>query len=1038
MRGRFSGPWVPVIWLACAVPVTAQTTGMIEGTVRDPSGAVVTGVSLRVTETATSAARAVTSDSSGYYQALRLPPGTYEVAVSHPGFRGQARQGIDLGAGSTARVDFTLQLGEARDRVVVVADAAPVNVNGAAWGGSVRRQELESLPLNGRDVFELSSQEPEVNLVRTALRDVLRGPGLKFAAKGARPNQNSFLLDGIQINDSSSSVAASASGSALGIEGIREVRVVTSPFSAEYGRAAGVVFTAVSKSGSNEFHGSLYEFLRRSALDARNFFDNPAEPMPPLRRHQFGGLLSGPVRRNKLFFLANYEAIRETLTQTVRPGVPTPQARQGVLPGPGDGTRTVAVSPAIRPYLDLYPLPNGRDFGGGTAEFVNQSVRETREDYLAGKLDLLASPTLRLAARYTFDDGSQEVPDALRIWRFSTTTRHQFLHFEAPHLVSSRTIHTVRAGFSRTRNGEFSQTRTDIPASLSFVPGQPLGSMLVTGLADFGGNGATMRPRQNVLNDFQFNDDLIQSRGRHTIRMGGAFDRLRYNQASEFAAIGQYTFTSLAAFMEARPRSGFLMLPGSDGRRGWRQNQLFAYVQEEFRAGPRLSVSLGLRYESASTPSEANGKVATLRDPARDAAVTLGGPVYRNPSAGNFAPRASLAVDPFGSGRTVLRAGAGAFFDLIGSRELLVAGNRMPPFYSRPLVTRPSFPDLLAAARSSAAPSTIDTLDYYLEQPYVAQFQLSLERQLGSTTVARVGYTGTRGAHLIGFIGNVNTTRPQFLPGGRVFFPADHPRINPALSDISLRRSQFNSFYHGLWVGLERRWRGNLALHWNYTWSKCIDETSSSMTTDYDNTDNMPTVFNYRQNRGPASFDLRHVFSATLSYRLPSWRASAAGRLLGGWELHALTKLQTGYPFAPSVGFDRARLLPSRADLGQRPDFIGKPGDRIILGDPARYFDPLAFGLPEAGFLGNLGRGTLIGPGLFALNASLHKSLWQTERHSLRLRLETFNLTNHPNFKTPSGLALFDSTLARLGTAGRITETSTTSRQVQLALKWVF
>jgi hypothetical protein len=483
---------------------------------------------------------------------------------------------------------------------------------------------------------------------------------------------------------------------------------------------------------------------------------------------------------------------------------------------------------------------------------------------------------------------------------------------------------------------------------------------------------------------------------------------------------------------------GDVMVPGSDSTRGWRQSQFFAYAQEEYRASANWSLSLGVRYEFSATPSEVNGKVATLHDPARDTAITVGGPLYRNPSARNLAPRLSLAWDPIGSGRTVVRAGFGIFFDLIGSRDLLVGGVRMPPFFNRITIQRPAFPNLLEAARTGAPGDALDALDYYLHQPYVGQVQVMLERQVGSAWVARAGYTGTRGVHLIGFLGNVNTTRPQILPDGRLFMPPDAPRVNPAFGQIALRRTQFDSFYHGFSAALERKWRAGFGFSTNYVWSKSIDESSSATSTDFTPSDSFPTVFNYRQNRGLSDFDLRHVLNASLSYRLPARRPGALGELLGGWELFALAKLQTGHPFAPWVGFDRARLLSSRGDLGQRPDFIGTPGQRLVLGDPAQYFDPLAFGLPEAGFLGNLGRGTLIGPGLFAADAALHKTIWNTEHQSLRLRLETFNLPNHPSFKPPSGLALFDSSLGRLGAAGRITETSTTSRQVQLALKWVF
>ena len=1020
------------------VRLAAQVTGTIEGTLTDPSGAGVPGASLQLVETHTASARALETDQTGRYQAVRLLPGAYELTISRPGFREQVRGGIVLAAGSVVRVDLGLQLGEARERIVVTGDAGPVDANPSEWGSSVRQREMENLPVAGRDVFELASHRLGVTQAGTADRGILKGAGLKLSVNGMRPSQNAFVLDGLAINDASQSVAASAAGQHLGIEGIQEVRVITSPFSAEYGRAAGAVFTAVSSSGTNQWHGSVVEYLRHDALDARNFFDDPEEPRPPLRRNQFGGLLSGPVLRNRLFQSVNYEAIRQTLTQTVRPTVPRETARQGTLPVAGGGTRTVAVAAQVRPYLDLYPLPNGRDFGDGTAEYVNQSEERTREDYAAAKLDWLPSPSIRFATRYTFDDSDRGAPDPIRLWRFTTVGRNQFAYNEFQHLVSPRTTYTLRAAFSRTRSGELGEVRAGIPASLSFVPGRPLGSIVVTGLADIGGQSARLRPRALFLNDHQFNGDSLFIRGRHTLRAGAGIDYIRFNQIADQSSMGNYQFSSLADLLQASPLNCDVLAPGSDIARSWRQSRFYAFVQDEYRAASRLVLSLGLRYETSSTPTEVHGRVATLRDPFHDTAVTLGGPIYRNPSTRNFAPRLSLAWDPFGAGKTVVRAGSGLFFDLLSTRDLLVAGVRLPPFYRRVTATRPSFPNLLASVASVSPQLLVDGLAFYLQQPYVAQWQFSVEKQLGSDAVARLGYSGSRGIHLLGNQLNINTTRPTILPDGRFFFPPDTPRINPAWGQIGWRGSRYNSFYHALLASFERRWRGGLAFQGNYAWGKSIDENSSSITSDFDSPDSVPTVFHYRLNRGRSDFNLDHVFNAQLSWQLPGRRPGLAGKVLRNWEVHILAQAASGFAFAPTVGLDRLRLQGARTDLGQRPDLIAAPGARIILGDPSQYFNPLVFGLPEAGIYGNLGRNTLTGPGLFSLDAGLHRTIWKTERHSVRLRLEVFNLPNHPNFKAPSGLSLFDSSLQRLGTAGRITDTATSARQMQIALRWAF
>lgn len=1016
-----------------ALAAFAQSDASLEGTVTDPQHRVVPGVAVVVTEVGTGAVRRAVTDARGRYAAPALVPGRYEVAIEHSGFRPVLASGIELNSGRTGLWNVQLELGVETEAVEVVADLPLISANAADWGGLVPEGNLRELPLNGRDLFELSALEPGATLPASARTGLAQGIGRQISVLGARPNQNSFQLDGVYVNDAASASPASAAGNMLGLEMVREVHLVTNPYSAEYGRSAGGVFTAVSRSGGGQFHGSAYEYLRNNALDARNYFDSPAAGAPPLRRNHFGILFGGPLVRDKAFFLANYEALRERRTRTVRPAVPTSEARLGRLPD-----AEIEVAPQVRPYLDLYPAPNGRDFGDGTAASVRQVGDRVDESFASGKLDFLLDPSTRLAARYTFDDAASRAPDAMDLWVFGLDSSDHFLHTQLQRVHSASTLSTWRAAFSRVDN--FENSATTVPGELSFVSGQPMGSITVNGLGNMGGFQARARPRRFILESYQLGTAWVRMSGRRTWRVGGGYDRVRFNQRSDLSAVGSYTFDSLALLLQARPRIAEVMQPGSDTVRGWRYNQYSAFAQHEFRIHERLSLNLGVRYEAVSTPTEVNGKIAVLRDFVNDPATTLGGPLWRNPSKDNVAPRGSVAWSLTEDSRTVLRIGGGVFFDLLGSRELTIAGVRTPPLFNRILVFgRPGFPDILRAAEGRNPSTSMDGLDYNLNQPYLARWQVNLERQLSRGTVARLGYSGTRGVHLFGQLISANSPIPEVQPDGRYFFPAGSPYVNPAFSRIGLRRSQFNSFYQGLTLSLGTRLADRLSVRGKYTWSRSIDETSNHTFNDFVASDQVPTVWNYRANRGLSDFDQSHVFAASFSWS--PWRgsSSALGTAFGGWEVHGMAQAMAGTPFAPRVGFDRARLRPGFGDVGQRPDLAGgRAAGDIVLGDPGRYFDPLAFELPEAGYLGNLGRGTLRGPGIFAVDLALHKALYTGERHSVELRGEAFNLTNRPNFQVPSGRALFTSSGGRIGSAGRITSTSTPSRQVQLAVRWEF
>ena len=1013
----------------------AQLTGSIEGVVTDPSGQGVPGAAMRVTEINTNSERRIETGENGSYRAARLPPGRYRIDVQATGFEPARTEGLDLTAGLTLRADVPLHIGVARQSVLVTAETSTVDSSSAGWGSSINQRQLDSLPLNGRDVLDLAAQQPGVTTPAAATQEIDTGLGVHVAINGNRPSENAFRLDGIYIDDATGSAPASAAGNLLGLDTIAELRLVTSPFSAEYGRTDGGVVTAVSKSGTNEFHGGAWEYLRNSAMDAKNYFDGPGK-IPALRLNQFGGVLDGPLLHNRLFFLTDYEGIRSATDTTQILTTPDADAREGLLPVNGV-LKSVPIAPAVLPYLALFPLPNGPDVGDGIGEYIAGQPTSTREDYAVGKVDFIASDRLRFGTRYTFDDSNSTTGDPFRIWTFGNQSHYNLVQTTAQYVQSPDLIHDFRAAFSEIYNGA-----TEVPAAstanLAFVPGAQLGAVSVVGLSDLGGDTESEEPRHYNVADGQASYSAEKVIGASSVSFGSSYDRILLGEDENLDRNGFYQFSSLQSFLDAHPSRLQVMEPGTDALRHWAYNEFAAFVQDNWRIGRRLSVGLGVRYETAGTPVERNGKVATLPNPLADSSVTVGGPLWKNPSKLNFAPRASLAWDPFGSGRTVIRLGGGIFYDLLGTRELNLAGMFMPPFFERYTFSRNApFPDALQALTGAGNPApSANVLPYSPSQPYVAQYQFFLQRDVGHGIIAEAGYAGSRGIHLVGYINNINTTTPEFLPNGQVYFPAGAPPINPAFSNISIHTTNFDSHYNSLNADARTTLGSRLHVQGKFAWSHSIDDDSVAMHSDSYNAENVPTVFDYAANRGSSDFDCRLVFAANFVWDIPGMRSRAANAVLGGWSLSGLMQAQSGNPFNPTVGFDNAHLLGS-GDSGQRPNYLPISGP-IITGNPADYFNPLAFTLPPSGYLGDLGRNVFTGPGLVMVSLALERDFLRSEKRALRIRGDVFNIANHPNFQIPSGIELFNSTGARLGTAGQITATTTSSRQIQLSARYTF
>lgn len=858
------------------------------------------------------------------------------------------------------------------------------------------------------------------------------GACTKLVANGSRPSQNSFLLDGSDINDATNATPGSAAGGLLGVDTLQEFRVFTNSYSAAYGRSAGGVISAVTKSGTNRLHGSVFEFIRNSAVDAKNFFDSHTAPIPAFKRNQFGAEADGPIARDKTFFMASYEGLRQRLGVTSIAVVPDANARLGILPN----QPPVTVHSAVPAYLSLVPLPNGPSFSDGTGQFINAASQSTHENFAVTRIDHRFSDKTYLFARYTYDGAISSVPDSLNLTTANSSSRNQYLTAEVTHIFNERLLHTFRISFNKSLTKSFPSYQRSLDPSLSFLPGAPLGQISITGLFSVGPS----RFGPSFLNTklFQFSDNVTYTRGKHSLSMGGDYRFYHLPAEQVQSPYGFYQFSSLANFLQARPSSVELTLPTSQLVRNWRQSMTAAYLQDEIRLGRKFTLNAGLRYERVSEPDEEHGLLSNLRD-LHDRQATVGR-LFVNPSNLNIAPRVGLAWDPFGDGKTSIRSGFGVFYSELWSDFYYNAGNRQPPFYTLGSISNPVFPNAYSLINSPMfVLGRQDVVQYRPESPYEMQFNFTAQRQLASASVLTVGYTGERGIHLPRLIDG-NQAQPT-ISGGRFFFPPNSPVQNLNFTGIRYKQTAGRAYYNALQVALEQRVRKGLLLHLNYTFSRNIDTGSLEITQGTDN-DLPQNPYSLKAERGLTNYDVRHYFVAYWSWELPS--VPGPKWLGAGWRWNTITTLASGNPFSAVISFDGAGARFQSGTSPQRPDRAPGSSNNPILGGPDRYFDPNAFSLPDAGFYGQLGRNTLIGPGLAKIDSSLNKHFQMTEHLGMELRVEAFNLFNHPNFSIPSQRAVFSGVNAttgqgnRVASAGLITTTQTSSRQLQLGMKIIF
>jgi hypothetical protein len=1086
-RVAFSAQLGLLVLLAAGTALAQTTTGTISGTVKDSSGLVLPNAQIEVLNQDTGITRAMQSDAAGRYSAVLLPLGNYKVTAQVQGFQTEARDGIVLTVGREAVVDLTMSVGSTTSTVEVHAEATLINTTSAEIQGLVSGEQIRELPLNGRSYNDLALLNPGVIYNNKTGGSSSDGYGVRMSVNGARANNNLFLIDGTMTNDTSQT-AGTVNADSLGVEGIREFVILTHNYSAEFGHSAGGVVNAVTRSGTNQFHGSLYEFLRNSAVDARDFFQTG--PVAPFRRNQFGGAIGGPVKKDKLFFFSNYEGFRQSLAiPSPASSVPNADARKGNIPcaitnlpcNASTGFAHVVISPTQQKYLNLYPLPNGPDNGDGTGVFNFNAKQPIVENYNMERVDLHISDKDNFYARYIYDPSNRlRFTANIGFWSTQDNANNYFSQIGETHIFSPNAVNDFRAAFNRTFRGTTIGPVNPLVASLitpdmSFVPGLPLGRMPNSVLPTLGNLNAT--PAINLQNLFEEGDTFTLVHGRHSFKFGFDLQRIQVNQFSGGGTRVSWTFGQAAgvgglqSFLAGQPSSldaGTVIGTTSLGTLslqnfGWRQWLPSWFIQDDWKVTSRLTLNLGLRHEFYTDLREVNGHSGTLVN-LTDTASTIGLPFHT--AKMNFAPRFGLAWDPTGSGKTAIRFGLGIYFNQVSRQEAGASDYQFSATYSFNCnwtdATKPNlcatYP-LAPASPPLSSSKTESIVQNPLPTPTIIQYGLDIQRQLTATMTLRVGYVGWYGYHLTRYL-EADTRMVNPATG---LFSSSAPTLNPGFSSIPEIRADTVANYNALQADFQKALSTGLTFRTSYTYSKALAEADSTQNRISDNTANGYVSFdplNPGRDYGRSGYDQRHTVVVSAQYDLP-FAKGLNGRLqkavLGGWAVSGIWSYGSGIPLNINTGFNRSLNGDNKITTGpDRPNLnpgFTNPSSGVTagckgipagqpLGTPDRWYDPCAFSLPPAGTYGNLGRNTLNGPGTDKTSFAVVKNTALTERMKLQFRAEFFNLFNHPQFNVPNDL-VFSSSGAYAATAGRITLTDGTvtglgGRNIQFGMKLTF
>jgi hypothetical protein len=981
--------------LTLALPLAAQDAALV-GTIKDAQGAVISGAAITLTNSDTGVAQRTNSDSSGDYAFPVVKPGNYEVKVEQKGFNTFVQSHVVLAVEARARVDATLQVGETTTEITVADVGLGVQTESSSLGSTVENKQIAEIPLNGRFFLDLALLQAGTVVPSTNNRTFLAVPsGIGISginASGTREDSTNYLVDGINLSD----MVQNQITFQPNIDMIQEFKVQTNAFSAEYGRNAGIVINAVSKSGTNGLHGTGYEFLRNQRFDAKNFFD-PAGPIVAFNRDIFGYSVGGPVIRNRTFFFTSYEGRRGHEVATLKTQVPGPAQRAAVT------------NPIILKLLTLVPAANDST---GTF-FVGTTPRNRTLNQYTGRIDHNISARDFLFGSFISNHDQRTEPtlqsNNLPGFGDFRPAKRYLISLGYNHIFSSSVTNELRAGLNRVRI-DFDQFFTGKPSDFGFSsPSNVFPQVEVSGGMFFG--GITGFPQGRGDTTFHYGDTVSVTKGKHTLKFGTEYRRFRNNNFNGGTG-GVILFSNLAGFLAGTPtQTTETAIPANPGLR---VNALGSFAQDDIKLTRTFTLNLGLRWEYNGVPSEIHNRLSVFNT-ATNSVIQVGtngvdGPYHKQFTA--FGPRVGFAWDPFGDGKTVIRSGAGIYYDQPVTNIVSTLGSN-PPFSQAVNITS----GINLAAPFNAPPgsgSALNAVDPNFRYGRVLSYNFNIQREVFGTVI-QAAYVGSQGRHLR-IIGDLN----QGINGIRPY---------KGFSAITVSQSTSDSTYNGMWLSAQKRLSKGLSLNTSFTWSKSIDNNSVGSSNAQ-----VQNFYNLSAERALSDFDARCRFVLSGIYLLPLHGSNAfLQRVLEGWSLSPIVNLQTGSPFSPIIAVTDTSSL----ETLDRPNVV--PGASLSVPNPstALWFNTAAFVRPPAGTFGNAGRNILTAPGFQDVDFAISKNTAIKERVSLQFRAEAFNLFNHPNFGQPGNSFT-------AATFGQITATRTTrgdlgsSRQLQLGLKLLF
>ncbi len=1044
-----------VLLLAISTIAYAQIVGgTISGTVYDSSGASLAGATVTVRQIETGATRTLATNGDGRFYAPSVPVGDYLVTVKRDGFQTDQQSGISLAIGQSLELRFVLGIEKVQQQIVVNAAPFSVNTTTQQTAGLVDERQVRELPLNGRSYDELLTLNPATvnysNERSGGIGTSNSSVGNMFAVSGRRPQDNVFLLNGIEYTGASliNVTPGGTSGELLGVDAVREFNVATDTYGASFGKRDGAQVSIVTASGTNQFHGTAFEFVRNSALDARNYFDQGS--IPEFQRNQFGGSLGGPIRRDKLFLFGNYEGFRQNWGLSAVTLVPDNRAREGYLSNSAGVEEYVGVNSAVEPLLALWPVANGPELGSGIAEAFSHPKQKIREDFGTARFDDNPGSKDLLFAVYTVDDSSANTPSQNPLSRIEESLREQVASIQEQHVFSPSLLNTARFGYSRASYYFTGYT----PVKLrGWVSGEPIGAIVISGSTASNGASAITQAGSNVgsnnataRNLFTWDDHVYWSHGKQQIEAGVWLQRIQSNDMLAQNQYGQASFSTLQTFLQGTVKS-FTVVP-SPTELGWRSLEGAGFVEDTIKVTTRLELRAGFRSESTNGWNESRGRAsnyALVDGVLQTEPIVASSALTDNRAKFLPAPRVGFAWDVWGNGQTAIRGGFGLYHGLLDTLDYRL--DQTAPFNTAETIKNIAVSTLNVTAGTPPPAGTLvspSNVQPDIATPAALEWNLRVEQQIAPHTSLTIGYVGSHSYHQI-LSEDMNEPVPTFLPDGSAFYPTGAQNANPDLANSTSWVSQGVGLYNALEIDVRRSFANGFQFRGNYTYSKNLDDGSAWNTSVSGNT---PAYVEFPANPkvdwGPAATDVRHAASINGSYELPfgahrhflDHASAPVNFAAAGWTASAIVNVQSGFPFSPQLGYNPTgngdTRNPIRPDWN--PNFKGSLYPRIA----SQYFNPAAFLPPATGTYGNVSRDALTGPGLSEVDFSATKNSRITERLGLQLRAEFFNILNHTNFLTPNEVVYTSATSGISPTAGVVTATSTTSRQIQFGAKLMF